>query len=167
MKPKLIIMVGNIVTGKTTWIKKYLARQQTCSTVVLSKDAIRKMIGAGKYTYCEFYEPLIHKSMLNLLGNFMVHNTNVIIDDNNVEKIYRGNYLNFTTKKNNIGYDYETIAAIMPNITVEEAIKRRGLQEGMHLKAKNKQRWKNVWEFFESKFEEPTKQEGFDLIWRL
>ena len=47
---KIIVLVGNIGSGKTTWIKKFLKKTKG-KYVVVSRDAIRYMMGGGKYIF--------------------------------------------------------------------------------------------------------------------
>lgn len=168
LKPKLIIMVGNIASGKTTWIKQFLSEDNSDEGkwVVLSKDDLRRMLGAGSYLWDEQLEPIIHTSFIDILGNFMQQNINVILDETNMGKETRDLYLDFTKYRVSHGYDYKTIAVIMPKISREKAIQRR---------CRNKDSawgfsasiWRNVWERKQDKFEMPTKEEGFDEIWEI
>lgn len=168
-KPKLIITIGNIASGKSTWVKHFIEKDSSVEDdyVIISKDAIRRMLGGGKYIYVQIYEPIIHSTFISCVCNFMAHNINIVIDDNNVERVYRNHLFNLTTKRTSVGYDYEIIAAIMPKIPLSEALKRRALQEGIHMKATNKIHWTNIWHYFNNLYEPATLEEGFDEIWRL
>lgn len=162
-KPRLIIMVGNIVSGKSTWIKQN--RMAERGYVVLSKDAIRRMLGAGKYIYDEKIEPIIHESLISMLHHFMRQNMNIILDETNMDKGTRIHYL-LLTRHYAFGYpDYGAIAVVMPNPSKEEVLERIMCR-------RNKSEWANtppevwmeVWERKQGKFEMPTKEEGFDEI---
>jgi len=171
MKPKLIIMVGNIASGKTTWIKNYLAAKSTeelKNWIVLSKDDLRRMIGAGKYIFDEKLEPIIYLSIFDLLSNFMYEDVNIIIDETNMDKETRKGYLHLTKKYNSLGYDYETIAVVIPKISMDHAVKRIAQREGVLGWAEApKEDWIRAWKRKQGKFEIPTKEEGFNEIWKV
>lgn len=165
-KPKLIIMVGNIVSGKTTWITNFLVGYSTKERnnwAVLSKDALRVMIGAGRYVYEESIEPIIHISLLNLMQNFMVEGINVILDETNMDKDTRREFHCLADS-----YGYETIAVVLSNPPQEEIIKRIGCRKGkLEWVSTSTEVWEGVWERKNSKFEMPTEEEGFDEIWEV
>ncbi len=178
MRPKLIIMVGNIVSGKSTWIKKYLAKSKALNeyfcedplkTVVLSKDEIRRMLGAGSYIYDENLEPIIHTCLLDMVQNFMFIGVNIICDQTNMDAETRKPLLTMTKKFHRLGYDYKTIAVVMPNPSKEKIIKRITYREGkLEWAPTPKEVWLDIWEKNNSKFEMPTKEEeGFDIIWEM
>ena len=67
-------MVGNVGSGKTTWIKQYLQNKNEIqlTTFVVSKDDIRKMLSGGGYVFDELLEPAIDtwdKHMISTLLN--------------------------------------------------------------------------------------------------
>lgn len=162
LKPRLIIMIGNIVSGKTTWIKQN--RMVERSYIVLSKDDMRRMLGAGKYLYDEKLESIIHESLISMLHHFMRENIDIILDETNMDKVTRSHYL-FLTKH---GYDYETVAVVIPNPSKQEIIERiRHRQNKIEWALTSEEVWKEVWERKNDKFEMPTKEEGFDEIWEI
>jgi len=176
-KPKLIVMVGNIVSGKTTWTKEYLKTYedvncQESTPVVLSKDALRRMLGAGKYVYDEELEPVIHESLVSMLHHFMKNSISIILDETNMDKDTRNQYL-FLTKNSSfeypsLCYNYETIAVVIPDPTQEEITKRIRCRKGKpEWASASIEVWEEVWERNNSKFEMPTKEEGFDEIWEV
>ena len=169
LKPKLIIMVGNIASGKTTWIKQFLSGDNSDEGkwVVLSKDDLRRMLGAGSYFWDEQLEPIIHRSFTEMLCNFMTWGINIILDETNMDKETRDLYLDFTKYRVSHGYDYKTIAVVMPKISRELAIERRcdNKDSAWGFSAST---WRNVWEQKQGKFEMPTKEEeDFNEIWEI
>jgi len=159
LNPRLIIMVGNIVSGKTTWIKQNRVVER--EYVVLSKDAIRRMLGAGTYIYDEKLEPVIHESLISMLHHFMRQNINIILDETNMNRDTRNQYLFLTKNCSSLGYDYETTAIVVQNPSKEEVleriIRRRNKLEWARTPPEV---WMEVWERKQSKFEMPTKEEG-------
>lgn len=170
-KPKLIIMVGNIASGKTSWIKNYLKCKEAeidsmhDKYVVLSKDDLRKMFGAGEYLWEEqIIEPIVHECLISILHHSMQRNVNIIIDETNMDRETRRDYMCLTKHRNTyLGYDYETIAVVMPKISMDHAIERRcGLNESAW--GFSKEVWKKVYIRKQGKFQIPTEEEGFDEI---
>lgn len=171
-KPKLIIMVGNIASGKTTWINSYLntyGEGERRNWAVLSKDDLRRMLGAGRYVFEEKLEPIIHTSLIDMLTNFMTWDVNIIYDETNMREETRDKCLDLTKKRVSFGYDYETIAVVMPKISMDSAVKRITQREGVLGWAEApKEDWIKAWKRKQGKFEMPTKkEEGFDEIWEI
>jgi predicted kinase len=164
-KPKLIIMVGNICSGKTTWIKKFL--QTNPDYIVISKDDIRRMFKVGKYVYDENLEPTIHNITITITYRLLEHDKNVIIDETNLTKLNRQSYLNLTKKFSNIGFNCKTIAVVIENTNKEELKRRIALrQNDISWGQGSIEHWLEVWQNKSNKYEEPTIQEGFDEIRR-
>ena len=61
----LIILVGNIGSGKSTYAKKY----QKKGYIVIARDQLRYAIGGGEYIFNTKYEPLIWKTEYYLFKN--------------------------------------------------------------------------------------------------
>lgn len=173
-KPKLIVMVGNIASGKTTWIRKFLDERLLESIndkttgggeswVVVSKDALRTMIGAGRYVFDEEVEPYIHDAFVEIMMVFMNEKLNIIVDETNMDLVTRNLLLQFTGIENGFGYDYEIIACVMPTIFVHKTLQHR-CPNG-EAGCKSAQIWKKVYRQKAEKFEAPTKAEGFDEVW--
>ena len=155
MKPKLIIMVGNVGSGKSTCVKKLVKK----GYVVVSKDGVRYSIGSGKYIFDMSLEKSIHKSTLTLCEGFLAVGKSVIIDETNMNKKIRKCYLRLANL-----YNYTKEAVIMPKLPMKESVKRR-------LKSNHGNTPKKVWEeVFQRKqdaYEKPTIKEGFDIIVEL
>lgn len=165
-KPKLIIMVGNIVSGKSTWIKKFLKTEQGKDFVVLSKDDLRRMLGAGNYLWDENIEQAIQVSLIDLLQNFMLCNKNIILDETNMNLETREAYFCLTKKRKSYGYNYEIIAVVMPQLPFDRITHRIKFREGLPEWGDfPREVWEGVWKRKNSKFEMPTLEEGFDKVY--
>jgi len=161
-KPKLIIMVGNIASGKTTWIKSLLVANPTYR--VVSLDAIRRMFGGGKYAYDLTLEPLIESIGLAIIMKLMAKGINIVMDETNETLGERARWLNVTNWHNRIGYDYQTIAAVMPFVDRHESLDRR--MKGRDLAwGFDRQVWDTVWSRKDDLYIKPKHSEGFDEIW--
>ncbi len=148
----LIILIGNIGSGKSTYISKY----QKKGYVTIVRDQLRYAIGGGQYIFNYDYEPIVWKTELYMFKKFIDLGTAVIIDEVGVTKQMRKRYIPYA-KKNG----YKIIAIEMPRFGMNEAVTRRMTnphgQPDWNL-------WNQVWTKFERMYEEPNKREGFDKI---
>ena len=94
---ELVLLVANIGEGKSTLAKQY----QEKGYVVISKDGLRYVIGAGNYVYKQEYEPIIWETELSMLESFMDIGANIVIDSICVGKSMRARYISFAKIYNN------------------------------------------------------------------
>lgn len=151
-KPIILILIGNIGTGKTTIAKKYV--KQGC--VAIARDRLRYAIGDGDYIFDENYEPVIWATEKYMLNKFMDIGVNIIVDEVGISKEMRKVYL----EKAEI-FGYNAVALVMPKLSMKEAVDRR--MNDPHGQP-DKKLWEQVWSKFNSQYEEPTKEEGFKEI---
>lgn len=162
---KLIIMVGNVASGKSSWIKRYL-KTFGCDgeignpPVVVSKDGIRIMMGAGDYIWNPDLEGSVHDCLIEMMRIFMFAKVDVIYDETNMDRKTRHDYLYMANR-----FGYDPIAVLMPYITMEETIRRR-LQGKEYAWGFSKEVWESVYTRKDDLFELPTIIEGFKEIWR-
>ena len=76
-KKEIIVMVGNIGSGKSTFIKKYVDK----GYVVVCRDSFRYMIGGGQYIFNLDLEPAIFAIETDALINFMASGVNIVVDE--------------------------------------------------------------------------------------
>lgn len=148
----LIILVGNIGSGKSTIAEK-LAEE---GYIILSRDAIRYMIGAGNYIFDTKTEPIVKEGFNNLVETFMKHGKAIVIDETNINKDSRKYYLSLAKR-----YNYESRAIVMAQLSKDESVARR-LQSNHG--NNSKEVWEQVWTKFQNMFEEPSEEEGFKEI---
>lgn len=165
-KPKLIIMVGNIGSGKTTFIKQFVQAEaeKGINWFVVSKDDLRKMLGVGKYIWNPQIEIIISDVVVSFVAHLLYQKRNVIIDGTNTTKEVRNKYLRITKNKSNIGYECKVEAIILPKISKKLSVLRR--MANPH-DENTSEHWGEVWQKFENVYEEPTIEEGFDKITKL
>lgn len=126
------------------------------------------MLGAGNYLWDEKIEPIIQTCLIDMLQNFMSWDVNVILDETNMDIETRKTYLYLMKKFSREGYDYETIAVVMPFIPFDKMTKRIGYREGRpEWGPFPREVWEGVWQRKNDKFEMPTHEEGFDEIWEI
>ena len=149
---QLIVMVGNIGSGKTTVCKKLKDK----GYVIISRDALRYMVGAGTYVYDEKLEMAIFESEDSIIRSFMRLGVNIIVDETGICKKYRESYLKLAKT-----YGYYSSAYVMPKLSMKESVDRR--MNNPHDQADRKI-WEGVWKKFDNLYEEPTREEGFIVI---
>jgi len=152
---ELIILIGNIGTGKSTYVKKY----QKKGYIIIARDQLRYAIGSGKYIFDYDYEPIIWKTELYMFKKFADLGINMVIDEVGISKKMRARYIPYAKLMG-----YKIIAIIMPHLTMREAVNRRMINPHGQ---PDKKLWEQVWAKFEALWEEPTKKEGFDKIIKL
>ena len=153
MTKELIILVGNIGSGKSTFTKKV---QENRQYVVISRDSLRYGIGGGNYVFNLEYESIIWDTELFLFRSFVRQEVPIIIDEVGVTKEMRKRYINFAKL-----HGYFIQAVILPRISMEECVDRRmNDPHGQY----DRKLWEKLWSKFNSMYEEPTLAEGFDRI---
>ena len=157
-KPEFIIMVGNIGAGKSTLVKEFVELGYR----VISKDAIRYMLGGGKYIFDLELERAVDEITKNAVIDLTYRGYNVVIDETNMDSLERGDYLHYIHENKN--QTYEKTAIVFPRLSKEESVKRR-LQSNHG--DTPKEVWEGVWEIKNKAYQVPTKEEGFDTIKEL
>lgn len=156
-KPEIIIMCGNIGSGKTTLSKEYVKK----GYVVIAKDRLRYDIGAGQYIFNPKLESAIWQTEMDMLMNFMLQKVNIFVDEIGVSKEMRARYLK-VIKANHPKYKITCIE--MPRLSMKECVDRR--MKDPHGQP-DRNLWETVWKKFNEQYEKPLKKEGFDKIIRL
>ena len=152
MSKKLIIIIGNIGSGKSTYTERY----QKKDYVIIARDSFRYGLGGGKYVFNYEYEPIVWKTELYMFRKFVEAGVNIVIDEVGLSKNMRKRYIPYA-KKNG----YKIIAIEMPRFSMDEAVSRR--MTNPHGQSDIKL-WEQVWTKFNSMYEVPSKDEGIDEI---
>lgn len=148
----LVLLIGNIGSGKTTYAKKLYEE----GYVIVSKDAIRYMLGAGNYLWNLNLESSVHLSEIDTLINFLRTGVNIVVDDCTVSKRLRRRVIQLAK-----GSNYTITAMVLPRITREESVNRR--MNNPHGQF-DRTLWESVFDRFEEAFQEPSEEEGIDKI---
>ena len=150
---KLMFLVGNIGSGKTTYINSLNGEY-----VTISRDKIRYMLGNGDYVFLDSLEPAVWEAENTLYANLLRTGVNIVIDEVNTNYLMRKRYLEEITF---LPHEYEVTAAIFPILSKKVAVQRRMKNpHGLF----TKQDWEFVFDKFAKRYSEPTIQEGFDKI---
>lgn len=150
----LYVMVGNIGSGKSTYVKKFL--QSHPDVICISRDAFRYMIGGGNYVYNEALEPYIFLLEEQAIWFALKEGLDVIVDEVGMSKKHRLNYIDSADC-----HGYNITALIMPELTKDICVERRLTNSDRDTPKKV---WEEVWDKFNNEYEEPTTEEGFNNI---
>jgi len=150
----LILMIGNIGTGKSTFVKTYEKEY-----IVLSRDKIRYGIGNGNYVFIPQLEPAIWDGEITLFEGMVNTGINIIVDEININNVFRSRYINVAEAA-----DYTITGIVMPHLSMDECVRRR---MGNNHGDGTKEEWEEVWTRFNNKYEQPTFDEGFDKIFMV
>jgi len=149
---ELIVMVGNIGTGKSTICKEYIKNGYLC----VSRDGLRYMNGGGVYRWDESVEPFIWDAESRIIKAFMESGKHIIVDEVGISQKMREKYLNIAN-----AFNYKPIALVMPKLNMKTCINRR--LNNPHDQPDRKM-WEEVWTKFDKQYSEPTLEEGFKEI---
>jgi len=143
------MLVGNIASGKSGLVKA-----STCSQVV-SRDAWRYKLSEGAYVFDPELELFIAKCCEAEILAYCKAGLPFIIDETNMTKKLRKKYLDL------IPEEYEKLAIVFPDRGEESHVKARLSSNHGNVP---ESKWREVYNKMKSKYEEPTKEEGFDTI---
>jgi predicted kinase len=152
---QLIILVGNIGSGKSTIANHYVDK----GYVAIARDQLRYAIGDGKYIFDYEYEPIIWSTELFMFKRFLDLGVNVIVDEIGLTKFLRKRYIIPAKRR---GYWIRVIE--FPKLNMKESVDRR--LNNPHGQPDRK-KWNDVWKKFHKCYEKPTKDEGIDEIIKL
>jgi len=152
---KLVVLVGNIGSGKSTLARTYTAK----GCVIVARDALRYNIGGGEYIFDLKLEQAIWSTEFDMVENFMKTYVNIIIDEVGLTRAMRERYINLAHK-----YKYGTTALVLPEISMKESVDRR--MKSPHGQP-NRKLWEGIYKKFDSQYESPVSDEGFDSIIKL
>ncbi len=154
-KPKLLIFTGNIGSGKTTLAKTYVED----GYVAIARDQLRYVIGEGKYIWNDYYESIIWSTEQFMFKAFCNLGVNIVVDEVGISKKMRFRYIEYGKI---CGYNIKAI--VLPRLSMKEAVDRRIKNpHGQY----DRKVWEHVYSQFDSQYQEPTNEEGFDEIINL
>lgn len=141
----LHLMVGNIGTGKTTTAKSLLDN----NTLIVSDDNIAMMLGENyPEMWTEKHINLYSKIKLMCARYALEAGFNVIVDGTHMSRKSREKFIKLPAK------------VIVYTHTNKDGLYRR-LKDP---RGCTKERWTEIWNLFESQYEEPSFEEGMDEI---
>lgn len=149
---EVVILVGNIGTGKTTVAKKYI----NYGYIAIARDYLRYAIGLGEYRFDPNYEPIIWQTETYMYKKFVDLGVNIVIDEVGMSKKLRKKYIKYAKNRG-----YKMTAVVTENLSMKKAVDRR--MKDPHGEF-NRKIWEKVWTNFNKIYEVPTLKEGFDRI---
>ena len=153
MNKFLIILIGNIASGKSTLAKEL----DDAGFLVVSSDSIRYMLHPNEYKFKLHEEPIVYAIKIAAIKAIAKQGLSFVVDDaGNVFKRKRKIYVDIARK-----FGYELIAVHMPHISKKEAVKRRLKNNHGGYDSK---KWGEVYDMFKDNLELPTIEEGFNKI---
>jgi len=158
---KITVLVGNIASGKSSYLVKYPLG------VVISKDNLRKKF-SGSIGKSYIYDPFVEASIADLCASQLdiyiyLGVEHIIIDET---------HMSLDSRKwifNTLGIgDYEVEAIVFPDDGEDIHVQRRMKDNhGTKEDGCTEEIWREVYRRKEDKFQYPTIDEGFDEIIEL
>ncbi len=153
-KRQLIILIGNIGSGKSTLCKDYSAK----GFHIVCRDTLRSMIGGPNgYVFSPATEEAIDAACIRLIETLLSQKEkSIVIDETNMTRKNRKRYIRFAKWAG-----YEVVAHETITFTKAECLANR---EKDTLRGYELSTWAEVWEKFNKSYQEPTFEEGFDML---
>ena len=155
MEKTLIVMIGLPGSGKSTWVRNYLKNSEVEFQIVSSDDIIMKYAEKEGLNYTEGFPKfsgIAAKEMKRNARKYAAEGLNVIWDQTNMS--VKSRKLAMSLFK-----DYKKIAVVFSICPkeLERRLEKREKEEGKHIPD-------FVIDTMSRKYNEPTKEEGFDKI---
>ena len=153
----IIIMVGNIGTGKSTATDLLLSEYTGIQIIAVSNDSITMMTGNGDYSR---YRPMLSDMYKDMFFKCVCAGVDagatVVCDNSHMTKRSRAKLIKIA-KDAGISVSCINLGPGSP-----ESLKRR--QEAKDGRGNTKAVWNIVHQRFSSQYEEPSVDEGFDIV---
>lgn len=152
-KGRMILLVGQIASGKTTRAREYAKM----GAVIVSGDAIVEAVHAGDYSaYREEHKPIYKAAADAIVLTALALGRTVVIDRTNLTKASRARFIALARS-----LDCDVDAVVFPLETAATHAQRRADSDcrGLTFTA-----WLRVAERKEKEIEWPTAEEGLDTI---
>jgi len=146
----LVMLIGNIASGKSTMAKRFDKAGYLC----VSSDSIRYMFHPNEYIFGADQEYAVHTTEVSAVRSIMELGFNVCVDDAGSSIKDRREWMIELAKQNG----YKVIAVKMPNLAKHVSVRRR--LKSNHGKY-DKKRWEQVYDMFQKTNCPPTIKEGF------
>lgn len=151
----LVLLIGNIASGKSTISKKFSKIGFSC----VSSDGIRYMLHPDEYVFNPEEEYAVHSIESAAIKSLMDLGFDVLVDDAGNSILNRRKWMMELAELSG----YKVVAVIMPTLSKSASAKRRlRNNHGGY----DKKRWEEVYEMFQKTNCPPTKKEGFHAIYR-
>lgn len=158
--PELILMVGNIGTGKTTTVRKLMAdadRIENRDIIMISADDLVTVLFNGHYgpdVWTDKHWPMYAAMKLHMVREAFIHGFDIIIDGTHMNKINRKVFIDIAKEFN---ADVIVYLHTYPN-----GLKRR--IDNPKSEHTSPEKWAEIHNNFADAYEEPSPDEGIDKI---
>jgi predicted kinase len=154
-KPRLVILVGQIASGKSTTAMHLYDNNDF---FVVSLDAMRKMLGAGGYVYDQAWEPLIQTTEQFLLKKAFKEKFDIVVDDARmVIRKFRKDIIKQAKQEG-----YKVFIVETPHVDKKTAVERR--LKANFCPSLTRKDWEAVYDKFDRFWEEVSAKECDALI---
>lgn len=158
-KPKIYVLVGLPGSGKSTWIKNNRKNIGENAAIVSSDDYIDMKAAEEGKTYSQAYSDHIGGATMHAKKTFseaVKEGRNIVVDQTNMGTKRRKTWLS------QVGNKYEKIAVVfdVPERELFERLNDRAQKTGKIIPMK-------VIDEMASRYNPPSKEEGFDKIIRV
>ena len=154
--PEYIILIGLPGSGKSTWIKKFLAKANEPYTIISSDNIIEELGGPEGLNYSEAfskYSGFAMKEMNRRFAAAVQNNQNIIHDQTNMNvKTRRGKLAKVPDS-----YDKKAVVFSIPDPELKRRLKNRESETGKHIP-------NHAINSMAASYEAPSKAEGFSDI---
>jgi len=148
---QLYILIGLPGSGKTHWAKNMVKNDNL--TVIVSRDSFRSMIkGEGEYIFDNLYESSIKKATDFTIREFVQSGFDVIVDETHFLKKRRIETMNIVS-----GLDCQIVYVWFTDM---DTLNNRMLND----RGYSKEKWEEVINKMKIKFEEPSVEEGCNVL---
>jgi predicted kinase len=152
-RPVAQVLVGNIASGKSTYVDKM--QKKNPDVKIVSRDAWRHCLERDSYVFDLNLEPKIAKCVEAELLFYSAYGSDIIIDETHMTRRARGWCLD-----------------LLPDHYIIEAVVFPDRGEDSHVRARlssnhgstSEATWREVYRRNAQRYEEPTEAEGFDCI---
>lgn len=152
---KLILLVGFIGSGKSTWARKYVEEHER--VIIVNRDALRTML-RGIYEYSEELEKIVMHGAVELAGNALKRGYDVIIDETNITKERRAMWMVFFSSAM-ISFE---VAKNLERKVIHFSADKGNVERRMEGDARgiSREKWEKVFEEQKARFE-PIERDEF------
>ena len=145
------IMIGNVGSGKSLLAHKLAFYGST----VFNMDAFQEMVAGGEYGAYDFAKKEIYQAAENTtIEESLKRGISVVIDRTNMDSKRRARFIEIGKK-----YGAEIVAINFGAGNEQNLINREKSCRGVPMET-----WREVFTSMQKTYEEPTAEEGFDLI---
>lgn len=152
------ILVGNVGTGKTTYVRKKCSGDKW---LTWDADSIRSMFHAGTYIFDEEENEIILRMRSLFIMTALKKDFHICLDNTTISKSIRGELLNTINTVLDFLEKNVEIVCVDFGPGTDESLKRRNKNPRGHAD------WKPVHEKFLKQYDQPSLDEGFNEIEKL